>query len=166
MSYRVESLMSARLFAVPQYAGKKVYFLSNLSGHLSLYCMDFGGSVPSPLLPPHIALQNPHLIGGLSFRVFEKQQKILMMIDKNDDENYQPMFLPIEGGIPQPADDADAALRLRGDGSPVRPALGGGKPVDALDLLFGDAPARRELDDREPVLPVAHRDPVGDGLDP
>ncbi len=105
MSYRVESLMSARLFAVPQYAGKKVYFLSNLSGHLSLYCMEFGGSVPSPLLPPHIALQNPHLIGGLSFRVFEKQQKILVMIDKDGDENYQPMWIPLEGGFPEPAFD-------------------------------------------------------------
>ena len=28
MTYRVESLMSARLFVVPQYAGKKIYFLS------------------------------------------------------------------------------------------------------------------------------------------
>lgn len=75
MSYRVESLMSARLFVVPQYADKKVFFLSNSSGHLSLYAMKFGGSVPEPLLPPHIALQNPHLIGGLSFFVFSKLKK-------------------------------------------------------------------------------------------
>lgn len=103
MSYRVESLMSARLFVVPQHAGKKIYFLSNLSGHLSLYSMKFGGSVPSPLLPPHIALQNPHLIGGKSFYVFQKLGKILVMIDRDGDENYQPMLIPLEGGFPEPA---------------------------------------------------------------
>ena len=103
MSYRVESLMSARLFVVPQHAGGKVYFLSNLSGQLGLYAMNFGSSVPEPLLPPHIALQNPHLIGGLSFYVFSKLKKILVMIDKDGDENYQPMLIPIDGGFPEPA---------------------------------------------------------------
>jgi len=103
MTYRVESLMSARLFAVPQYSGDKIYFLSNISGQLSLYSMAFGGSVPTPLLPPHIALQNPHLIGGLSFYVFQKLKKILVMIDQNGDENYQPMLIPLEGGFPEPA---------------------------------------------------------------
>src|SRR6185436_1130969 len=103
MTYRVESLMSARLFVVPQYAGKKVYFLSNLSGHLSLYSMAFGGSVPVPLLPPNIALQNPHLIGGLSFYVFPKLNQIIVMIDKDGDENYQPMIIPLPGGFPEPA---------------------------------------------------------------
>src|SRR4030095_11584527 len=105
MTYRVESLMSARLFSVPQHAGKKIFFLSNLSGHLSLYSMTFGGSVPVPLLPPHIALQNPHLIGGLSFYVFPKFNKIVVMIDKDGDENYQPMLIPLEGGFPEPAFD-------------------------------------------------------------
>ncbi len=105
MSYRVESLMSARLFVVPQHADKKIFFLSNLSGHLSLYAMKFGGSVPEPLLPPHIALQNPHLIGGLSFFVFSKLKKILVMIDKDGDENYQPMLIPLDGGFPEPAFD-------------------------------------------------------------
>jgi esterase/lipase len=104
MSYRVESLMSARLFVVPQYAGKRIYFLSNLSGHLSLYSMTFGGSVPAPLLPPNIALQNPHLLeGGLSFFVFPRHGKIIVMIDKDGDENYQPMIIPVEGGFPEPA---------------------------------------------------------------
>jgi pimeloyl-ACP methyl ester carboxylesterase len=95
--------MSARLFVVPQHVEGRVYFLSNLSGQLSLYAMAFGGSVPEPLLPPHIALQNPLLIGGFSFYVFPKLKKILVMIDKNGDENYQPMFIPIHGGFPEPA---------------------------------------------------------------
>jgi pimeloyl-ACP methyl ester carboxylesterase len=103
MTYRVESLMSARLFVVPQYAGKRVYFLSNLSGHLSLYSMSFGGSVPVPLLPPNIALQNPHLIGGMSYYVFPKFKQIVVMIDKDGDENYQPMLIPMQGGFPEPA---------------------------------------------------------------
>ncbi len=103
MTYRVESLMSARLFVVPQYAGKKVYFLSNLSGHLNLYSMAFGGSVPMPLLPPNIALQNPHLIGGLSFYVFPKLDQVVVMIDKDGDENYQPMIISTAGSFPEPA---------------------------------------------------------------
>lgn len=105
MNYRIESLMSARLFVAPQYADDRVYFLSNLSGHLSLYAMYHGGSVPEPLLPPHIALQNPHLIDGKSFYVFPELNKILVMIDRDGDENYQPMLIPLEGGFPEPAFD-------------------------------------------------------------
>jgi dienelactone hydrolase len=95
--------MSARLFLSPQHVGGKLYFLSNLSGHLSLYAMNHGGSVPEPLLPPHIALQNPELIGGHSFFAFPKLGKILVMIDHDGDENYQPMLIPLEGGFPEPA---------------------------------------------------------------
>jgi pimeloyl-ACP methyl ester carboxylesterase len=103
MTYRVESLLSARLFVSPQHANDRVFFLSNLSGHLSLYSMSYGGSVPEPLLPPDIALQNPLLIGGLSFYVFPNIDKVLVMIDKDGDENYQPMLIPIAGGFPEPA---------------------------------------------------------------
>ena len=113
MEYRVESLMSARLFVVPQHADERIFFLSNLSGHLSLYSMRFGGSVPEPLLPPNIALQNPLLIGGLSFYAFPKIKKVLVMIDKDGDENYQPMLVSIEGGFPRPAfDNFFAAYRV------------------------------------------------------
>ncbi len=100
---RIESLLSARLFLQPQLVGERIYFLSNLSGHISLYAMDYGGSVPEPLLPPQIALQNPHLIGGKSFFVFPRLNKILVMIDRDGDENYQPMLIPMEGGFPEPA---------------------------------------------------------------
>lgn len=101
--YRIESLLSARLFLQPLINEDRIYFISNLSGHLSLYAMNFGGSVPEPLLPPHIALQNPHLLDGKSFFVFPKLNKILVMIDKDGDENYQPMVIPIHGGYPEPA---------------------------------------------------------------
>ncbi len=101
--YRIESLLSARLFLTPQLVGDRIYFLSNLSGHLSLYAMDPGGSVPEPLLPGHIALQNPELLGGYGFYVYPKLGKILIMIDHNGDEVYQPMVIPLTGGIPEPA---------------------------------------------------------------
>jgi pimeloyl-ACP methyl ester carboxylesterase len=101
--YRIESLLSARLFLAPQLAGERIYFISNLSGRLSLYAMDHGGSVPEPLLPPHIALQNPELIGGGSFQVFPDLGKILVMLDQDGDENYQPMLIPITGGFPEAA---------------------------------------------------------------
>lgn len=101
--YRIESFLSARLFLRPQVVEDRIYFLSNLSGHVSLYAMNFGGSVPEPLLPPHLALQNPHLMDGVSFFVFPKLQRILVMLDHDGDENYQPMWIPISGGYPEPA---------------------------------------------------------------
>ena len=103
--YRIEALLSARLFLRPEVVGERIYFLSNLSGHNSLYVMDHGGSVPEPLLPPNIALQNPHLIGGMSFAVLEDLDRIIVMIDQDGDENYLPMDVPITGGFPEPAFD-------------------------------------------------------------
>ena len=99
--YRIESLLAARQFLVPQLVGDRIYFISNLSGQMSLYVMDHGGSVPEPLLPPHIALQNPHLMSGNSFFVFPELGKIIVMIDNDGDENYQPRFIPIDGGFPE-----------------------------------------------------------------
>lgn len=111
--YRIESFLSARLFIVPQSVGERLYFLSNLSGRLSLYAMQHGGSVPQPLLPPHIALQNPHLMNGYSFYVFPQIGKILVMIDRDGDENYQPMLIPLEGGYPEAAfGEAFASYRV------------------------------------------------------
>lgn len=101
--YRIEALLSARLFLQPQLVGDRIFFLSNLSGHNSLYAMNHGGSVPEPLLLPNIVLQNPHLIGGMSFAVYPGLNKILVMIDQDGDENYLPMEIPITGGFPEPA---------------------------------------------------------------
>jgi len=105
MPVRIESLLSARLFVAPQLVDERIYFISNLSGQLSLYAMNYGGSVPEPLLPPHLALQNPHLIGGYSFYAFHDLGKIVIMLDQDGDENYQPMLIPLEGGFPEPAFD-------------------------------------------------------------
>ena len=99
----IESLLSARLFLNPQRVGDRITFISNLSGHLSLYTMNFGGSVPEPLLPPDIALQNPLLLHGTPFHVFESIDKILVMIDQDGNEVYQPMLIPTDGGIPENA---------------------------------------------------------------
>ncbi len=98
----IESLLSARLFQSPQIVGDRIFFVSNLSGQLSLYAMDYGGSVPEPLLPPDIALQNPHHVNEL-YRVLPRMGKILLMLDQDGDENYQPMFISMEGGYPEPA---------------------------------------------------------------
>ncbi|MCB9149597.1 MAG: S9 family peptidase [Caldilineaceae bacterium] len=100
--FRIESLLAARQFLNPQLVGNRIYFISDLSGRLSLYAMSEEGSVPEPLLPPHIALQNPHLLGGRAFVVLPKLDKIMVMIDSDGDENYQPMLIPQLGGIPQP----------------------------------------------------------------
>ena len=100
---RIESLLSARLFVAPELHGDRIYFISNLSGRFSLYAMNYGGSVPEPLLPPDISLQNPELLGGYSYTIFPKLGKILVSIDNNGDEKYQPMLIPIEGGFPERA---------------------------------------------------------------
>jgi pimeloyl-ACP methyl ester carboxylesterase len=100
---RIESLLSSRLFLAPQLVSDRIFFVSNLAGALSLYVMDHGGSVPEPLLPPDIALQNPELLGGRPFFVFPKLSSIVVMIDHDGDENYQPMLIPMSGGIPEPA---------------------------------------------------------------
>jgi acetyl esterase/lipase len=100
-SPRVESLLSARLFISPQLVGKRIMFESNMSGHISLYGMDQGGSVPEPLLPPDIVLHNPTLIPGYPYYVYPKLKKILVMLDHHGDENYQPNFVPVDGGAPE-----------------------------------------------------------------
>jgi pimeloyl-ACP methyl ester carboxylesterase len=100
--FKIESLLSARLFLSPQLVGDRIFFISDLSGRLSLYAMDKGGSVPEPLLPRDIALQNPTLIEGEPFFVFPGLGKILVMIDRDGDENHQPMLVPPDGGIPEP----------------------------------------------------------------
>lgn len=102
MNYRIESLLSARLHMAPQIVDQRIFFISNLSGKMSLYVMNFGGSVPEPLLPPNIALQNPELIGGKSFYVFPKLGYIIVMLDQDGDENYKPMKIPMNGGFPEP----------------------------------------------------------------
>jgi len=108
---RIESLLSGRLFVEPQLAHGSLYFLSNLSGHLSLYAMDTAGGVPEPLLPPQIALQNPELLGGYAFRVLPEQGRIVLMLDRDGDENYEPMTIPLEGGFPEPLGDVFGPFR-------------------------------------------------------
>ena len=99
--YRIESFLSARQFLVPQLVGDQIYFVSNMSGRLSLYRMAKGGGLPEPLLPPEIALQNPHLMGNL-YHVLPRLGKILIMLDKDGNEDYKPMFIPMDGGYPEP----------------------------------------------------------------
>jgi len=109
---RIESLLSARLFVEPQLADDRITFISNLSGHLSLYAMDASGGVPEPLLPPQIALQNPELVGGHLYHVLSTLGQILVMIDSDGDENYVPYVIPIDGGFPEPlAPEAFAGSR-------------------------------------------------------
>lgn len=99
----IESLLSARLFLAPQLWKDRIYFISNISGHFSLYVMNYGGSVPEPMLPPDIALQNPELIGGVSYAVYPELGKVVVSIDKDGDEVYRPMVIPLDGGMPEPA---------------------------------------------------------------
>jgi hypothetical protein len=78
-----------------------VYFISNMSGMYSLYKMKKNGSIPIPLLPEGIALQNPHLIFGKNYDLLPNLDKIVVLIDNNGDELYQPCFIPMDGGIPE-----------------------------------------------------------------
>ena len=102
VSFPLESLLSARQLLEPQLDENSIFFNSNLSGMYSLYRMNKSGSIPRPLLPEGLALQNPHLIAGKNFDLFPKLDKIIVMIDHDGDELYQPYFIPIDGGIPEP----------------------------------------------------------------
>ena len=109
---RIESLLSARVFAEPRLAGDRLVFVSNLSGRLSLHAMDAAGGVPEPLLPPQLALQNPELLGGRPFDILPGLGRVLVMIDDDGDENYMPYLVPLAGGFPEPvADDPFARHR-------------------------------------------------------
>jgi len=99
----IGSLLSARLFLSPQLWRDRIYFISNISGHFSLYAMSYGGSVPEPLLPPEIALQNPEIIGGWPYWVYPEVNQIMVSIDNHGDEHYHPMLIPLDGGVPTPA---------------------------------------------------------------
>ncbi len=100
--FPIQSLLSARLMLAPQLSKGRVYFLSDMSGVISLYAIDKNGSLPEPLLPAGLALQNPHLMAGYNFHVVPKLEKLLVMIDENGNENYQPSLIPLEGGTPEP----------------------------------------------------------------
>lgn len=100
--YPVESILSARQVLSPQLAGDYVYFVSDMSGMMSLYRMKKTGSFPERLLPAGLALQNPHVMAGYLYVVFPKLKKILVMVDRDGNELYQPSFIPLEGGIPEP----------------------------------------------------------------
>ncbi len=100
--FPIESLLSARLMLEPENVNDRIFFLSDMSGVLSLYSMDKHGSIPEPLLPGDIALVNPHLMAGDNYHVIPKLGKVLVMIDKLGNENYQPSLIPLNGGIPEP----------------------------------------------------------------
>ncbi len=85
----------------PRVVGDKVYFLNDSSGALSLYSMDKTGGIPQPLLPGGLALVNPHLIIGDNYVLLPKMGKVMVMVDKLGNENYQPSFIPMEGGFPE-----------------------------------------------------------------
>jgi pimeloyl-ACP methyl ester carboxylesterase len=110
-AFRTEALLSARLFLRPELADDRLYFVSDLAGRLSLYAMDIGGSVPEPLLPSGIALQNPELLSGQPFRVVPALARIVVMIDRDGDENYQPFVVPLDGGFPEPLNETAFADR-------------------------------------------------------
>jgi dipeptidyl aminopeptidase/acylaminoacyl peptidase len=110
---RIEALLSARSFLAPQLVKDRIFFISNLSGHMSLYAMNFGGSVPEPLLPPDLTLQNPHLMEGYPFYTFPNLEKILVLIDADGNEVYKPMLIPMDGGFPVPVyEDRFADFRI------------------------------------------------------
>ena len=100
--FPIGSLLSARQFLEPKIYEDTIYFISNLVGHYSLYEMKKEGSLPIPMIPESIALQNPHIMHtSASYEIFPKLNKLLVMIDDNGNELYQPFLVDLDtGGVP------------------------------------------------------------------
>jgi pimeloyl-ACP methyl ester carboxylesterase len=173
MAPRIEHLLSARLFLSPQIAGDRLFFVSDLSGRLSLYAMDSDGSVPEPLLPPDVALMTPELLDGQAFVARPEAGAVVVMLDRDGDESYQPCVVPIDGGDPVPlfgdrfAGQQTALLELGPDGvgtlwvdPRVRPdqeayefRLGSGELVPLGASKYGNVPlAHSRARDRYAVV--------------
>lgn len=69
---------------------------------MSLYRKPLTASETQQLIPDELALANPKLVQGELFTVFPDLDMILLMVDTDGDENYQPCTLPLSGGTPQP----------------------------------------------------------------
>jgi dienelactone hydrolase len=166
MTLRVDSLLSASLYLSPQLTEGRIYFVSDLSGRLSLWAMDAGGSVPERLLPIDVSLLTPELISGEAFVALPRLGVVVVMLDKDGDENMQPCLVPLSGGDPQPLfgdrfeGQQASLLRLGQDGRGVlvvdprtRPDIEAyefdlTKPDNGLLMLgtskFGGAPIGRD----------------------
>lgn len=99
---RIESMLGARLHLSPQVAGDSLYFVANITGRMSLFSQNLGGGEPLQLIPAEVALPSPKILGAEPFSVLPRLGRILLTIDDHGDENYQPHWVPIEGGVPEP----------------------------------------------------------------
>ena len=103
---RIESLLSARLFLNPQLAGDRLYFVSDLSGRLSLYAMDVGGSVPRAAPAAADRAPEPRARRRRAVRRPARATTGSCSCSTQDgDENYQPHVIPLAGGFPEPLND-------------------------------------------------------------
>lgn len=99
---RLEQLLSFRTHLCPELHNDKIFFVSNLSGFYGLYAMPFEGGFPQPLLPTDISLHDPTMMyGSKLFSSVPNINKIIIMLDDNGNENYQPYLIPVGGGIPE-----------------------------------------------------------------
>ncbi len=142
--------MSARVYLSPHVVGDRLFFVSDLSGRLSLYVMDREGSVPEPLLPPDVALMTPELLGGEAFVAPPEQGIVVVMINQAGDENYQPCVVPIDGGDPEPMFGTrfagqQVALVEIDQGGVGRVDLAHPEKVEPVEITGATHPGRGEL---------------------
>lgn len=98
----VESLLAAKLYLSPQVAGDQIYFVANITGRMSLFAMPLAGGQPRQLVPEELALPSPKVLGSEPFAVLPELGQIVLTLDNDGDENYQPHVVPIDGGVPEP----------------------------------------------------------------
>ena len=87
----------------------------------------------------------PTLLGGLPFYAFPKLGKVIVMIDRDGDENYQPMVVPLEGGIPEPLFPQFAGMQCvaRSCGRRTQPRVARGRSPEGTGSRY--VPCRPEL---------------------
>ncbi len=97
--FRIESLLSSRLFLQPQLVGRRIFFSQQFERSYQLICHGLWRKRSRTSTPAGYCVTKPRAANGYPFYVFPQTGKILVTIDRVGDENYQPMLIPVEGGF-------------------------------------------------------------------
>ena len=102
--FRIESLLSAQELRLPKAGGRQDLLHQQPQRALQPLPHELRGKRARAAAPAaHSPIQPQADQAASSSQVFPGLGKILVMIDKDGDEAFQPMLIPMDGGFPEPA---------------------------------------------------------------